>query len=436
MKKYHLLYLLLCGCFIVTSCVRTEEDLFDEPAAVRLNQAVKDAKEMLVSAENGWIMEYFPTNDSRGVIFPIRFNGDGMAVVAAKNEYTTEYAESKGAWNIIDDTGPVLTFDTYIDVLHLFSDPNTKLGNGLGIGLGGDYEFIIISASDTTFALKGKKRGTDIRLHRLPEGQTGHDYFRLQDEMSANLFGKGALPLMLSAAADSLFALSGGSSGIFDAVPFGSDAGENKEKLPFVVTNYGIRLAKPFQAGNVAVQVFNLSDDKNYLYAAENKDIRITSAISPLAFFLDENNRDLEWTLDASTLNGAFQTAYAKVVDGCKTVYKENFGDFFFKYKSDRKSKTFSFRTGVNKMGKPYEGAFDFEILQNPEKAGEVIFVDKGTADTNASVYKSKIEGFGEISDLITGGSYTVATDRTLSMSVLRFTSVSNSGNGFSLSLK
>ncbi|MDR2691011.1 MAG: DUF4302 domain-containing protein [Dysgonamonadaceae bacterium] len=433
MRKNSPVYFLLSGLiFISASCVRTEEDLFEESAALRINRAVATAGEILLSAGNGWVMEYFPTNDSPGVTFLVKFNQNGMAVVAAKNEYTPQYTESEGTWDVIDDTGPVLTFDTYIDVLHLFSDPASGLGKGLGAGLEGDYEFIIMNASGETITLKGKKRGTDIRMYRLPgETPEWNDYFDSLDEMNITLFNQNA-SLLLSAGSAS-YTLSGGISHIFDAVPQNAAAGS--EEIPFIVTNSGIRLAQPFKAGNLSVQTFKLSDDKSYLYAVENQDIRITNPTSFFPFFLDENNwtpAGLTWTVDTTALGGAFQTACAKVVSGCKTVYKEDFGSFFFKYKTNRRSKTLSFKSGTGKYG-TYEGAFDFDIRELGE--GKVIFTDKGTADVNAGLYKKNIDGFGEILALITSGAFTVTTDKPLSMSVLKFTSVDNPANWFTLSL-
>jgi hypothetical protein len=429
--------LLLSGLiFIPSSCVRTEEDLFEESAALRLNRAVSETKNMLLSADNGWVMEYFPTSSQPGVTFLIKFEGDEMATVAAKNEFTPEYTESQGAWNVIDDTGPVLTFDSYIDVLHLFSDPNNELGDGAGVGLAGDYEFIILNASEETFTLKGKKRGTDIRLHRLADGQRWEDYFTALENMDARLFSKGAV-LNVTVNDQILYSLENGYSHIFTIVP--TDSAADSEDVPFIITADGIRLSKTWETENLSVQAFKLSEDKSYLYAVENQSIRITNSTTPLSFFLSENNwtQGIVWTIDGLNSDGAFQTAYANVIEGCKTVYKEDFVGFFFTRKSG--GKTLSFKSGMQTVGmnkgKPYEGAFDFDI-SNTEKEGEVVFVDKGKADTNANIYKSKIDGFGEILDLITnGGPFTVTTDNPLSLSVLKFESVSNPDNRFVLSL-
>ncbi|MDR1369032.1 MAG: DUF4302 domain-containing protein [Dysgonamonadaceae bacterium] len=440
MKQNSHLYFLLSGLiFILTSCVRTEADLFDESSALRLNHAVADSKELLLSANNGWVMEYFPTNDSAGINFLIKFHQDEMAVVAAKNEYTPNYTESKGAWNVIGDTGPVLTFDTYIDVLHLFSDPNKGPEENLGIGYGGDYEFIIMNISDNLIQLKSKKRGITILMHRLDENQDWQDYFKLLDEMNATLFHKYAPPLSLFVA-DSLFILSNGISHKFDVIPYEADTiVVSKEKLPFIVTSYGFRLIKPFNVGEVSVQTFTLSEDKTYLYTVENQDARISNSVSSSSFFFDEKNwaTNRAWVIDSLDLGGTFKTVYEQVVGGCSTALNENFERFFFQYKSNRRSSTLSFQSKT-RANRPsiYEGAFDFDISRNGSNDKEVVFTYKGKADDNGTFYKNKIGAFQQFVDLISGDSFALTTDRTLSLAKLKFTSVSNPDNYFALTIE
>ena len=49
----------------------------------------------------------------------------------------------------------MLTFDSYNPLIHMFSGPL-----GLNMNLGGDYEFIIMSATPDKVILQGKKYKT------------------------------------------------------------------------------------------------------------------------------------------------------------------------------------------------------------------------------------------------------------------------------------
>lgn len=59
MKK--IIYLLLAVLlFCLQSCVKDEKDLFDLPAAERINAKLQEYSKILQDAPNGWKMEYFP----------------------------------------------------------------------------------------------------------------------------------------------------------------------------------------------------------------------------------------------------------------------------------------------------------------------------------------------------------------------------------------
>jgi hypothetical protein len=402
---------------------------------MRINHAVADAKEVLLSSGNGWVMEYFPTNDQAGVTFLVKFNKDEMATMATVNEYVTTYTEGKGVWDVIADNGPVLTFNTFADIFHLYADPSSGLGKGLGLGLEGDYEFIIMKVSDDFIQLKGKKRGTDITLQRMGDNQDWKEYFTVLKSIDASLFNKNISVTLNLMVGDKAYTLQNGASHIFTATPVNAEETSDDEatviEIPFIITTDGIRFAQAFKVGDESIRAFKLSDDKKYLYAVENPEARITSGL-PLSFFLEESvwTSGISWLIDDKHLGGAFETAYTNVVSGCKTIYKEDFNSFFFKYKPVRGEKTLSFKSGTSKV---YEGAYDFDISLKPGSTEEVVFTNKGKMDANGDIYLKNIPGFKEIIDLSTGSSFTVTTDAPLALSTLKFTSVSDSKNWFTV---
>ncbi len=61
MKKFIYTFYLLCNLACICSCVNEEADLFDSSAAQRLNQAVTEYTDLLENSENGWILDYYPS---------------------------------------------------------------------------------------------------------------------------------------------------------------------------------------------------------------------------------------------------------------------------------------------------------------------------------------------------------------------------------------
>jgi hypothetical protein len=152
-------YLLLIGLFAATmvACSRDEESLFEESAAIRAQKAIENAQNVFTSQEAGWEMAYFPNleNTAKGFNMVLKFKKDGSVSVTAKNSTTTMnkiVTDSASTWQVKSDYGPILTFDTYNEVLHAWADPG-----GDGAGLLGDYEFLILKATPELVLLKGKK---------------------------------------------------------------------------------------------------------------------------------------------------------------------------------------------------------------------------------------------------------------------------------------
>lgn len=252
--------------FLVLSCTREEENLFDESAALRLNSSITEASALLRSADNGWVMEYFPNPESAGYTFLVKFSSTKDATMATVNQYVPSYKEASGYWRIINDMGPVITFDTYIDVFHIFADPiDPSSGSADGVGLGGDYEFLILSKTTDQIKLRGKKHGAVSLLRKLPAGQLWTDYFTALNTMNSSLFGRFPSDLLLKVDDKDVYTLSGGSSHIFKLVAEGGNAIDDARNVPFIITDYGIRLIDSLVIGKSSVQKFKLSDDKNAL---------------------------------------------------------------------------------------------------------------------------------------------------------------------------
>lgn len=186
MKK--IFSILFGSAFVVagfTSCSNEEADIWNESSIERLEDTQDNYGSVFMSAENGWEMQYFPTAGSSGYTLALKFNDNGSVIAAMNNQWTDDrYTVSDpSTWKINIDNGPVLSFDSYNSVIHVFSDPKEIPGTSYsnGLGMEGDYEFIVITdlienPDAEVITLKGKKRGTYAYLSRIPVGVNWEDH--------------------------------------------------------------------------------------------------------------------------------------------------------------------------------------------------------------------------------------------------------------------
>ena len=239
-------YLVIIGLLAATfaACSRDEESLFEKPAAIRAQEAIENAFDVLTSAENGWEMAYFPNLEAsaKGYNMVVKFSKNGNVSVTAKNSATTMnkiMTDTASTWAVKSDYGPILTFDTYNDVFHAFSDP----GND-GAGLLGDYEFLILKATPELVLLKGKKHSayTVMRPMKNPDLTA---YFAACEKMQSKLFGNNNIVTLHQG--DKKMYLYKGSEGQFQSAAYGSPlVAEAATYHPVCATEDGIIVSMGF----------------------------------------------------------------------------------------------------------------------------------------------------------------------------------------------
>ena len=214
-------YLVIIGLLAVTfaACSRDEESLFEKPAAIRAQEAIENAFDVFTSAENGWEMAYFPNLEAsaKGYNMVLKFNKNGNVSVTAKNSVTTAnkiLTDTASTWAVKSDYGPILTFDTYNDVFHAFSDPQEN-----GAGHLGDYEFLILKATPELVLLKGKKHSA-YTVMRPMKNTDLPAYFAACEKMQTNLFGNNNI-VTLTQGNEKMY-LYKGADGQFQSAAYGS----------------------------------------------------------------------------------------------------------------------------------------------------------------------------------------------------------------------
>ena len=156
MKKYLSIYTLLAlACIVLQSCLFSEEEIFDESSANRATADVIKCQEILKDVPNGWKLEYYiGSNYSAGAV-TLLMKFDGKQVEMASETGAESYKPGTiitSLYQVKSEQSTMLTFDSYNPLIHMFSGPL-----GLNMNLGGDYEFIIMSATPDKVILQGKK---------------------------------------------------------------------------------------------------------------------------------------------------------------------------------------------------------------------------------------------------------------------------------------
>lgn len=422
----------------ISSCSNENNDIFGESPAKRLNRAVKEYTELLCSSESGWAMEYFANEQKKGYTLLIQFRETDGVTIAAKDDYTkNEYAEENSHFKVIADNGPVLSFNTYNKLLHYFADPagDTTGDNGDGRGHEGDYEFIVMKASDDLIELQGKKRGYTILLRRLPEGQDWEAYLKKLEDVKNSLFSEKIPTLWFAAPNGEKYTFSNPYSGVFDAVPEGGDAISQTIKVPFVIEDNGIRMLKPFAGKDEAfsVQTFIINQEGALICTDENAnsaDINGGNVFDIYNKVITSNatneSSKATWTImENEQMCPSIQDIYERI----KISLKANgmpFGFVDFGYFGTRKS--YCIRIYIP-QGK---GSSLYYDTNKTEQENTVSFTYNGK--TNAEQFLNQIDGMRDLLNLLST-TYTISKYNNVNFSRVKMTSTQNPNIYFDVSL-
>lgn len=272
MKKIFSILLISAAAASFTACSTIEDDfIFDKSAAERLNEATEKYSNLLTKAPYGWAFEYYPTDnaDNGALLYALKFNTDGTVEVAGDPYTQHTVTTEKSLWDIILDQGPVLSFSTYNNLIHMWSDPNND-----GEGYLGDYEFSFVydenEDPEKVIMLRGKKRGLKSRLKMIEENVTPGEYLLDVDAMVLKNFPVNQKNYSLLKIGEDTYRLDNMSSLIPNYYPFGTDpiffAKPNSYLLAKYDGKYEMRFNKEFLNSDSTLS------EKNFVFDAEKQE--------------------------------------------------------------------------------------------------------------------------------------------------------------------
>jgi len=434
--------IIMAGCLFMTgltSCYFEEENIFDESAAQRINRALQEDFDLLTSSRGGWVMGYFPTTEHEGYTLLFYFDKNGSVRIAGKNAFTGNvYKDSVSLFRIVADNGPVLAFDTYNPILHVFSDPedveSTKDVNEQGRGLEGDYEFIVMKPEQDNILLKGKKRGVYMNMKRLPEEQDWQAYFSGLDNLDKYLFST-KVPQILLSVNDSLFTLSGGTSHIFTAVPLGGDPITDSESIPFIVTENGICFSRSITLNNGTIRNFVLSDDKSELICIDKKEGTNETVNAKifgpdlLPFYFESIDvRSYSWILATGeeNMSPTVKTLYDRVVQSFKDKNRP-LTQISYLYSARNSSDVISI------AAQSTTGGMFFVDRETTEEGVNYTFKERYA--NNGKLFYDSFDGVPELIDVLSRSFKISVVSSPLSPTTIKFTDISDTNIWFVLSL-
>lgn len=406
----------LLGATALTACRFEDDDLFDDSPAMRIQRYNAEVSALLCQPENGWVMQYFYGDDTQGLNLFCKFGADGAVRMAGDHQYMgNAYAEDTSLWKMTAEDGPILAFNTYNKVISYFGDPQND-----GEGLGGDYQFLVISASEDEVILRGQRHNAEVRLIPSPYADW-KDYIAACKKVN-DVVVKGKVQTYYLEADGHLAYASGISGGLLnvgpllDYVPYSYN---------FIVTPQGIRPQRAINIGSdmnwEGVKSFHelsYAPDSASL-VSEDGSVSLRPAW-PL-YVSAQMNGARTVTVKREQMEGEMQTLYDEIAALVLGRFNQTLQ--YITFGTSTESKTANRRTGVIFSFINGRNEFTLAYTSSWKIEGETITftVDADDPSGNYSNYGS-VEGLPEkLAAFVSlfAGSYEMSADNAFSPSVV-----------------
>jgi hypothetical protein len=457
MKKFFIFSLICASALGFTSCSGEEDDIFEATAAERLNAASALYSARLTAQPNGWAMQYYPTYEDEapngaGYLLLCRFNKDYSVDVSGYNwpkweenynsnqgstewvcSYVQQYRSDTSFWEVITDNGPVLSFNSYNKVMHLFSDPDY---HETGTGYGGDYEFIITDAPEDAsyMMLKGKKRGTYNLLTPVEVGVDYEEYLTDIRGFQSKMFSENAPTGALLVMGDSIYNMEDAGMGLPSIYPVGSDKVTNESFYPFLITkrgeDYYIRFRDELTKGENSVQEF-VYDKEQDIFTAIGNDKCYIRGDSIGSFFdtsLYTKRRIWEWNENTPS-SDSFAELYNQVKTEFLSLLKFTLTGMYLRVNNDVLTFRVQYRSGKNNQSIDY----NFSSSRIDDKVTLTFDSDNSKVATNA---REKTPSLQSMIDLLQQEWTLKGGETQFNLNTLRLVSSTHSDVWFTINLK
>lgn len=449
MKKS--VYLAALAALTLTACSDSQDDIFDQSAAERLEQYKLEYADALTADGGLWSMEYFCNPDEKGYVFVMKFDKNGSVEISADHQWIGDvFKQETSLWKMIADNGPVLSFNSYNSLFHVFSDPANITGSGApvgddgqtdidetGFGHEGDYEFQVMELSEDgqTVRLLGKKRMYEIFLHRLDANTNPQEYLQSVKDATARV-SKKFNDMTLTDVEGNKYRLFNLYSSIPSIYPLDGDAVSQTVKANGIFTVDGFRFMEPLEvkkADDSTIELTKLFFNEDGSMSGENfTDLR---SISP---FENIVRQDMSWILNKESLSGKIKNLYEDANNQIKDVLgsKESLGDIELTYASvaGKISPQLVTRIGSRVCRDYIEYNIEKDENGNVVPSNELDFSITGGNNTSIK-YDEQLPAYKALKDYL-AGSFTLTVNNPLLPDVITLTDNNDSSTVFDLKVK
>lgn len=425
MKRIYNILFTLIAILSFTSCSNDIDEVFDKPSAERVNDAIAEYKTVLTSAENGWLMKYYPKANTKygGYNLLLKFGTDGN--VTAMSDALGADTKATSHYKLEQSASIVLSFDEYNKVIHFFSDPANPAGIGdNGKGMEGDLEFRVLTATADSVVMLGKKRGTKIVMTPMAKDADWAETISHIDDLEQEM----QFPRYTCEVNDVKYV----ATSSYRTITFtSSNAEDGSTTIPYIVTDKGIEFYKPITLNGVTIKGFNYVGGDNYEFDATSGSAKMYGIIPPLTSQLQNGN----WFFSVKNMGTYGQAYWNKCYEICQgeEVGGEEMSYAFFG--------TSSFSSSNGKYGFVFVSANKYAGCLNctatPVDDTHITLKFALSGDSNGIFYYNS-GGYKYIIAALTAGSkgktYSIEGNDLKSPTVLKLVDVDNPDNYYILS--
>ena len=261
--------LLLLPVLMLQSCLKDQEDVFPDSSSARMQKYLDKAREVLASSEKGWVMDVYPDKTQKygGFAFTMKFDTEKVTVGSELAKNPSDVITS--LYKTTSDNGPVLTFDSYNELMHFLATPSSDHTTAFG----GDFEFVIDSIASDLVVVHGKRNQNVMYFRKLTDKSmteylTGVKKIKSTFKMTEGKGKVGDKKVVIKFSGHRLNLSVGG-----EVVA---------SKVAYTLTDKGIRFYKPLDINGVKVTEMTFDAEANTLTAKEDANIVLHGFISKL----------------------------------------------------------------------------------------------------------------------------------------------------------
>ncbi|MBQ0056052.1 MAG: DUF4302 domain-containing protein [Bacteroidales bacterium] len=339
MKKiFSIAFSLTAASVMLTGCMFEQDDFFDESASLRIQHTNDEIQDLLCTQStegNGWVLQYFVagTDDYSFPGFNIvaNFTKNGKVTMASDHAYLRnnnagKYTEASSLYDMLSEEGPMISFNSWNDILSVFADPmDPSQAPGTlvpdGFGMGGDYNLIVMSYGKDEIKLRGERYMARSRM--IPCNMDPKDYIDACNAMKSSFCNDIQNPLTLTDGKTKRYVLNlhKGDFTVNDRV----DDPLQSEQMSCVFTPKGLHIEKPHTLGGNEESVYQdfVFDTEKLIFVCEqNPEVKLLPAYDNAADFFNHTlTTGLLWKVGVSESASESMAAFlAKINSGMKGV--------------------------------------------------------------------------------------------------------------------